>query len=202
MPSKHGMNRYDEDKLILRLKRGDEEAFNTLFSEYKGMIFSIAYGITLDHEESFDIVQEVFIKVYENIPRFQGKSKLSTWLHRITVNHCLNWQRKWKRRFRWHHHSIDSTDGLDNSALGSESFSPEAIYREKEMGRILQESLKKIPEDARAVFILKEFQGLSYDEIAEVMKIKRGTVSSRLYYVRKKLDKSIKKYMDNDKEKQ
>jgi len=178
---------WDESQLVSLLKQGREDAYRVLIQKYQKMVFRIAYGITLDHEESLDITQDVFLKVYQNIQRFEQKSKLSTWLHRITVNACLNWKRRWKRRLRWHHQSFDEVLQQDTIEPESDKERPEDRYLKKEFSRRIQDGLLKLPEDARTVFVLKEIEGLSYEEIAETLNIKRGTVSSRLFYARKRL---------------
>jgi RNA polymerase sigma-70 factor (ECF subfamily) len=185
---------WEEPRLIARLKQGDETAFKVLIEKYRHRLFSIAYGITQDREDSLDIVQEVFVKVFRNIGRFQEKSKLSTWLYRITVNHCLNWQRRWKRRLGWQHHSFDTTES--NAIAGAESGKndPESILQGKELEKMIQMQLAALPDKSRAVFVLKELEGLSYDEIAKILKIKRGTVSSRLFNARKKITAGLRAY--------
>ena len=188
----------NEQDLISRLKEGQQEAYRHLVRRYQSKLVNIAYGITLDREESLDIVQDVFLKVYQNIRSFKEKSKLITWLRRITINESLNWRRKWKRRFRWQHDSIENGE-IDKSAeLSTVEFGPEMIYRKKELEKILNQGLNKLTEDARAVLILKESEGLSYDEIAEIMGINKGTVSSRLFYAREELKKSLLKIMDKE----
>lgn len=196
--NKINTDHYDETRLISRLRKGDEDAFRVLMQQYERRLFSIAYSITLEREESLDIVQEVFMKVFQNIHAFKEKSKLSTWLRRITVNECLNWQRRWKRRFRWHHQPLEKDDAGDYPELGTDTYHPETLYQEKELEKIIWEKLGKLPEEARAVFVLKEMEGLSYDEIAKTLKIKRGTVSSRLFYARKKLKELLKEYIDEE----
>jgi RNA polymerase sigma-70 factor (ECF subfamily) len=187
---------WTEDKLVEGLKQGQEEAFRALIRQYQGRLFSIAYGITQDREESRDIVQEVFLKVYQSVNKFREKSKLSTWLHRITVNHCLNWKRRWKSRFRWHHRPLENEESGNYPELGTDENLPEKLFQDKEFKKILQAELKRLPAEARTVFVLKETEGLSYDEIADTLKIKRGTVSSRLFYARQKLRAALSQYLD------
>ena len=198
MSNKINVSHWDEDRLVSLLKQGHEEAFRVLVRRYQNKLLGIAYGITLDREESLEILQEVFLKVYRKIHSFRGDSSLSTWLHRITVNLCLNWQRRWKRRLKWRHQPLERDDGVDYPELGSDEESPHSLYREKEVGRIFNEKLSALPEEARTVFVLKEVEGLSYDEIAKTLNIKRGTVSSRLFYARKKLKESLSRYLDED----
>jgi RNA polymerase sigma-70 factor (ECF subfamily) len=185
----------DEARLVALLKAGDETAFRLLIRKYQSKLYSIAYGITLDREESLDVVQDVFLKVYQKIHSFRGESSLSTWLHRITVNMCLNWKRRWMRRFKWHHQPLEREEGGAYSELGTTETLPGTLYEQKELKEILWEQLKDLPEEARAVFVLKEIEGLSYDEIAKTLRIKTGTVSSRLFYARKKLRKGLKKVL-------
>jgi RNA polymerase sigma-70 factor, ECF subfamily len=182
----------EENDLVARLKQGQEWAFNTLVNKYQNMLLKIAYGITLDQEESFEIVQDVFVSVHKNIKNFRQDSSLKGWLRKITINNCLNWKRKWKRRFRWNHHSIEPKDEALLLKTGKGSKNPESLYGEKQMEMQVMENIGRLPEKIRAVFVLNTLEGLSYDEIARNLNIKRGTVSSRLHHARKLLLKSIK----------
>lgn len=158
----------------------------------------MAMGITLDREESQDIVQDVFLKVYRRIHSFEGKSSLYTWLRRITVNESLNWRRKWKRRFRWRHQSLETEDKGNRVQLEADEIGPEGLYRKKELEKLIHQGLNRLPEDARAVLILKEVEGLSYNEIARHLKIKKGTVSSRIFYAREKLREYLLTVLEKD----
>ena len=191
----------NEEQLVAFLKKGHEGAFRVLVREYQERLFHIACGITSDREESLDIVQEVFLKVYRNINSFGERSRLSTWLYRITVNECFNLQRSWKRRFRRYHQSIETDESNYLSELGTDDFAPDTLYQGKEFEKAFQEALKGLGKNARAVFVLKEVEGLSYDEISGILKIKRGTVSSRLCYARKNLRKSLEKFLNKDQSK-
>jgi RNA polymerase sigma-70 factor (ECF subfamily) len=188
----------DMKELVCLLKEGKEEGFRLLVRRYRARLLKIAYSITLDREESLDIVQEVFLKVYKHIGAFRGESRLSTWLHRMTVNECLNWRRRWKRRFRWHHESIDEKGRGDHSALGARDHDPQVLYQKREMKEALWTALRELPVEARAVFALRELQGLSYDEIAMALNIKRGTVSSRLFHARKRLRQGLLPYFEQE----
>ena len=190
----------DESTLVSLLKQGQEDAFRVLVRRYETRVFSIAYGITLDREESLDIVQEVFLKVYQNIHTFREESRLSTWLHRITVNLCLNWKKRWKRRFRWHHQPLERDQSGNDLKSGTEAHYPDALYEKKEFQKIFWDRLNELPEKTRAVFVLKEVEGLSYDEIAKALGVRTGTVSSRLFYARKRLKKSLRQYLEEGKD--
>jgi len=175
----------DEADLVRRLRKGQEWACTILVSSYQDRLLKIAYGITLDHEESREIVQDVFVSAISKISGFRGESGLGPWLRRITINACLNWKRKWKRRFRWHHTSLEpDTEFLiyDAAAGGG---TPETRLREKQKETAMAVAVGALPENIRAVFILNTLEGLSYSEISETLGIKEGTVSSRLYRARK-----------------
>ena len=176
-----------DEELILRMQRGDEWAFQLLVRRFRKKLFSIAFGITLDAEESQDIVQEVFLQVYRSIGDFRGDASLTTWLQRITVNRCLNWKRRWVRRFRWLHRSIDDPDAQPQGEPESELPSPEMRVADAQTRQQIDSALKRLPEQARTVFVLREIEGLSYEEIADATGIKLGTVRSRLYHARKRL---------------
>ena len=144
-----------------------------------------------------DIVQDVFLQVYKNIHNFRGESGLYPWLRRITINRSLNWRRSWKRRFGWSHQSYDESEPGDYPYPESGD-QPDDLYDKKEMKTLFQVKLKTLSEDARVVFVLKEVEGLSYDEISKVLNIKKGTVSSRLFYARQQLRESLKEYLHGE----
>ncbi len=178
----------DEQDLVERLQKGQQWAFNILVNTYQNRLLKVAYGITLDREDSMEIVQDVFISVFKNIRTFRQESSLATWLRKITINQCLNWKRKWKRRFKWDHRSLESENNKD---LFKENNNPEMLYREKQFEKNIMTAIKKLPEKIRLVFVLNAFEGLSYEEISETLNIRKGTVSSRLHFARKNLINSL-----------
>jgi len=188
---------WDEPTLVALLKQGHEGAFEELMQRYRQKVYLIAYGITLDPEESRDIVQEVFLKAFQNISRFEGRARLVTWLHRITVNQSLNWQRRWKRRLRWHHRPIESEEDGESIQLGTDEYQAEILHQRREIDQAYHKALKQLPDDARTIYVLKETEGLSYAEIARILNIKKGTVSSRLFYARQRLQKALKSYRES-----
>ncbi len=187
----------NEHDLVERLIKGQQWAFNVLVERYQNRLLRIAYGVTLDHEDSIEIVQDVFVIVFKKIHTFRQESSLATWLRKITINQCLNWKRKWKRRFKWSHDSLELDSGknlLNDNNLFKETLKnhdPEMLYREKQLGENLMKAIKKLPEKIRVVFVLNSLEGLSYEEIANTLNIKKGTVSSRLYFARKNLMDSL-----------
>lgn len=181
----------DERNLIINLKNKDEQAYRKLISRYQAKLKNVAYGITLDQEESEDIVQDVFLKAFMGIDNFKGDSSIYTWLRRITINESLNWRRKWKRRFRWQHRSLEQ-DAENNIEIASEEKGPEIRYHERQLSESIKQGLDKLPEKSRTVLVLKEIEGLSYEEIGHLMGISKGTVSSRIFCAREKLREYLK----------
>ena len=177
----------DEAALIRRLKQGQEWAFTQLVSLHQERLLKIAYGITLDHEESREIVQDVFFKAIDNIQGFRGDSGIGSWMRKITVNACLNWKRKWKRRFRWHHTSLAPETQFLTYTRAKTQPTPETRLREKQGDLALAEAVRSLPEKIRVVFVLNTLEDLSYGEIADTLGIKEGTVSSRLHRARQLL---------------
>lgn len=190
---------YDAE-LILRLQRGDEWAFQLLVRRFRKKLFSIAFGITLDAEESQDIVQEVFLQVYRSIDDFKGNASLSTWLHRITVNRCLNWKRRWARRFQLKHHvSTGNIDDQPAKVPESDVPTPETRMANAQTRQQIDNAMKMLSDQARAIFVLRELEGLSYEEIADATGTKIGTVRSRLFHARKRLRQILQPLMEEEK---
>lgn len=182
----------DEQDLIKRLKKGQQWAFNTLVETYQKRLLKIAYAITLDQEESLEVVQDVFVSVHKNISTFRQESSLATWLRKITINHCLNWKRKWKRRFKWNHHPIESENAPDLYTENKKGETPEMMVREKQMEQKLMQAIAQLPEKIRPAFVLSAIEGLSYQEIADTLSINKGTVSSRIHTARTLLMDKLK----------
>lgn len=181
----------DEPQLVERLKKGQEWAFNQLVNTFQDRMLRIAYGITLDQEESMEIVQDVFVSVFKNIKNFRQESSLATWLRRITINHALNWKRKWKRRFKWHHDPIDYKTETLLTRESVKTHDPESLIREKQFESAVMEAVKALPEKLRAAFVLNNLEGMTYEQIAQTLDINIGTVRSRLYAARKKVMDSL-----------
>jgi len=181
----------EEQELIERLKKGQQWAYHLLVTRYQDRLLKIAYGITLDMEESREVVQDVFVSAFKHIHEFRGEAGLWGWLRKITLNACLNWKRKWKRRFKWHHTSL----GPENEYLlyGTEKdrSTPGSILEEKEFESNLIMAIHTLSEKHRLVFVLSALEELSYEEISQTLKIGKGTVRSRLFYARKQIIASM-----------
>ncbi|MCF8074601.1 MAG: sigma-70 family RNA polymerase sigma factor [Desulfotignum sp.] len=177
----------DEQHLVEQLRQGDRNAFAFLVSTFQKRLLKVAYGITLDPEESREIVQEVFITVFRQIHSFRQEAALYTWLRKMTVNHCLNWKRRWKRRFRWHHDPITRENDPSLFQEQTPMETPETLMQKKQFQERLMDAVKHLPEKTRTVFVLYALEELSYEEIADFLQIRKGTVASRLYHARKQV---------------
>lgn len=191
-----------ELKLVHRAQEGDREAFKELVDSYQRKVYGICIGMLKNPDDSMDVTQEVFIKVYRNLESFNRESSFYTWLYRITVNKCIDFIRKRKRKREVDYDDAiqsardTSTDGeLMPSRLG---LNPDRVYARKELREKMLEALETLGEKHRTILILREVEGLSYEEIAEVLQISKGTVMSRLYHARRYFQDAVKEYVGED----
>jgi len=177
-----------DELLVKRAQKGDMDAFETLVTKYEKKVFSISFRMLSDREEAMDASQEVFIKVFKALSGFKSESKFSTWLYRITTNVCLDLLRKRKDN------SAISFDAEFETEDGEMRLDPvdrtpgveETIERE-ELKRLVSEAVMKLPEIHRTMIILRDFNDLSYSEIASAIDCPEGTIKSRISRARKAL---------------
>ncbi|MBI4475990.1 MAG: sigma-70 family RNA polymerase sigma factor [Acidobacteria bacterium] len=170
-----------EAELIQRCAVGDEQACAELLSEHQRMVFQLALHLLGDHEEALDLSQEVFLRVFRTIARFRGQSALRTWIYRIVINQARNRQRWWNRRRRGSQVSLDD-HVLQHGELTDPGgrTAPDGVLQQKELATRVWSALDQLPFDQRTAVILREIEGLSYEEIAFSLGINIGTVKSRL----------------------
>jgi RNA polymerase sigma-70 factor (ECF subfamily) len=187
----------DSDSIVARLKEGDEAAFSEVFQLYKDLVYTLACKILVDKSESMDTVQEVFLTLHRKISSFRGDCSLKTWIYRIAVNQAANRNRWWKRRFQ----NRTVTLGLNRSngeyralELPDPAPSPARECFSSEFQRNLQEGLRELPFEQRVAVVLRDAQGLSYEEITEVTGAQVGTVKSRIARGREKLRKRLRPF--------
>ena len=198
--NKAGEDVNSELGLVLAAKKGDLEAFSGLVKRYDRNIFRIAQHITHNEEDAQDVVQEAFLKAYQNLEQFQGNSKFYTWLVRIAVNEALM---KLRRR------RSDKTVSLDEDVVTEEgsmprevadwSPNPEQLYGQAELGDILKKTIQGLPPGFRAVFVLRDVEGLSTEETAEMLGLSIPAVKSRLLRARLQLRERLAKYFKSRK---
>jgi RNA polymerase sigma-70 factor (ECF subfamily) len=166
-----------ERALVDSCRSGDPAAFARLVRLHEAMVFSLSARLLGDTEEARDIAQEVFLQVYRQLGRFEGRSTLKTWIYRITVNQCHNRRRFWHRRHRDREEGLEAVS-VEAAARGGSSPYDEA--RRGERARRVQAALLDLSFEHRAVLVLREVEGLTCEEVAEALRIPAGTVKSRL----------------------
>jgi RNA polymerase sigma-70 factor (ECF subfamily) len=177
-----------EAALVQRCAAGDEDACAALVDEHQRLVYQLALHLLGDHNEALDLSQEVFLRVFRTIHRFRGQSALRTWIYRIAINQARNRMRWWRRRRRGQQVSLDDHVRA-HGELPSESAttSPERVYRQKEVAGRIWQALEALPFDQKTAIVLREIDGLSYDEIAFSLGVAVGTVKSRLARARESL---------------
>ena len=181
------MTKEQELAAIRRVQRGDVNAFEPLMAAYEKNVYNLALRMTGNAQDAEDMTQEAFLKAYSSLDSFRGDSKFSVWLYRIVSNVCLDHLRRKNRRPAVSL-SMEDDEGEDVQLdLPDSSQSPEELLEKKLTREAVQRGLAQLPEDARQILLLREIQGLSYEEIGEALHLEAGTVKSRIFRARKKL---------------
>ena len=185
----------DESVLVDAARKGDIGAFESLVKRYDRNVFRIAQHITQNREDAEDVVQDAFLKAYQNLGQFQGQSKFYTWLVRIAVNEALM---RLRRRRPERMVSIDEDVKTEEDSIPREiadwSPNPEQLYNQGELKEILQKTIQGLPESFRTVFILRDVEGLSTEETADALGLSVPAVKSRLLRARLQLRERLTKY--------
>jgi RNA polymerase sigma-70 factor, ECF subfamily len=185
----------DELALVQAAKKGDVSAFEELVRRYDRNVFRIAQHITQHREDAEDVVQDAFLKAYENLGQFQGQSKFYTWLVRIAVNEALM---KLRRRRPERMISLDEEIKTDEDSMPREvadwSPNPEQLYNQAELGDILGKTIQGLPPSFRTVFVLRDVEGLSTEETAEALDLSIPAVKSRLLRARLQLRERLNRF--------
>jgi RNA polymerase sigma-70 factor (ECF subfamily) len=176
-----------EATLVQRCAARDEVACAELVGEHQRMVVQLAVNLLDDRDEALDVSQEVFLRVFRTIHRFRGQSSLRTWIYRIAVNQARNRHRFWRRRRRADQVSLEDHVSLHGELVSTRQATPERELAQKELGDRLQRALNNLPFDQRTAIVLREVDGLSYDEIAFSLGVAIGTVKSRLTRARQAL---------------
>ena len=176
-----------EATLVQRCAEGDEAACTELVGEHQRMVIQLAVNLLGDRDEALDLAQEVFLKVFRTIHRFRGHSSLRTWIYRIAVNQARNRHRFWRRRHRADQVSLDQHIAAHGEFLSGGETTPDRVLAQKELAARLQQALDGLPFDQRTAIVLREIDGLSYEEIAYSLGVAVGTVKSRLTRARQAL---------------
>jgi len=173
-------------ELVQRLRAGDAEALRAVVERYQQRIFSLIFGIVRDRHEVEDVAQEVFLKIFQRIDAFDGRSKFYTWLYRVAANAAKDHVKKLSRR--------PAVPLDENAPLPDEAAGPGEHASRQESRRIVREAIDSLPPRYREVLALREIQGLSYTEIADVLRLSMGTVESRLHRARARLKRRLENH--------
>jgi RNA polymerase sigma-70 factor, ECF subfamily len=175
-------HQFAETELVHRSQAGDTEAFGELVTKHRAKIYAMLYGMVRNENDAWDLAQEGFLQAWRSIHKFEGRSSFYTWLYRLTVNLVIDSLRRKGRRVE-----VELDDAIPSSLP-----SPRANYQRTEISEHINTALAQLSPEHRAVIVLKEIEDLQYQEIAEVLNVSVGTVMSRLFYGRKKLQSILR----------
>src|SRR6266487_957974 len=187
----------EESLFVLRLKANEDAAYDELVRGYHASIFHVAYRMLGDAAEASDVVQEIFLKVFRNIGGFKGEAALKTWIFKIAFSEILNRLRWWRRRHRYATLSLDESPNgnTPGDGVADAGPTPEEVLQAKEREDAIQQALRRLSHEHRSIIVLRDIEGFSYTEIADVLGISMGTVKSRLARARADLKKSLMRYL-------
>jgi len=172
------MNWTDEE-LVARAKGGDLDSFNQLILRWERPIYALAYRVIGREEDARDVCQETFLRAFRALPGFKGQAKFSSWLYRIALNLCRDWIRRQRRA-----PTVQLAEGVDPAELASEQGPVESIedlVARREMSLVVEEAMALLPEEQRTAIVLKEYHGMTFQEIADLQGCPLSTVKTRLY---------------------
>lgn len=181
----------EDKKVIEHLKNGDEIIYKYVYDLYVRMVYSVCFRMTSSKEEAEDAVQDVFIKVFDSINSFRGDSKLSTWIYRISVNVCLNRQRR-KKIIKFL--SFDFWN--EENGLTDENITPSKSIERSELQKIVRDAINRLPAKQKTALILSRYEEKSYKDIAEIMEVSLSAVESLLFRAKENLAKKLTSLKD------
>ena len=193
----------DDLTLVKRVRGGDQRAFKLLVERYQRKVYAVALGMLKSREDAMDVSQEAFVKVYKYLDHFKGDSSFYTWLYRITVYISIDVLRK-RAGGGGEPVEYDENVPMDLSeanigALGTRlGTNPQKSALRRELAEKIQEALAQVPEKHRAILLLREVEGMSYEDLSRTLEIPKGTVMSRLFHARAKVQKILSEYLELD----
>ena len=168
-----------DEELVTRSRGGDVDSFNQLILRWERPIYALAYRVIGREEDARDVAQETFLRAFRALPGFKGQAKFSSWLYRIALNLCRDWIRRQRRA-----PVVQMPEGVDPSEFAAETEPAESIedlVARRELSDIVEEAMKILPEEQRTAIVLKEYHGLTFQEIADLQGVPLSTVKTRLY---------------------
>jgi RNA polymerase sigma-70 factor (ECF subfamily) len=190
-----GSDRESDQVLVERVQRGDKKAFDLLVLKYQHKVANVISRYVRDQAEVLDVAQEAFIKAYRALPNFRGDSAFYTWLYRIAINTAKNHLATQARRPPGDDIEADTAEQMDLGGRLKETGTPERMALQHEIAQTIQVALDELPDDLRTAIMLRELEGLTYEEIAQAMDCPIGTVRSRIFRAREAIDVKLKPLM-------
>lgn len=186
---------HSDKELIERFRKGDKSAFEQLVLRHQRRVYNLAFRITGLPDEAQELAQEIFIKVYQKLDTFRGDAAFTTWLYQVAANHSKNRLKYLKRRKYYSTSSVDEpiegTNGSIEKQYKSPEPTPEDILNSSQLQKIVQEKLNELPDAHRMVLVLRDIQGLDYDQISHITGLALGTVKSRIHRGRLELKRKL-----------
>jgi RNA polymerase sigma-70 factor (ECF subfamily) len=181
-----------DQQLVARVQQGDKAAFDLLVLRYQSRIINLVSRFVRNPSDALDVTQEAFLKAYRAMPSFRGDSAFYTWLYRIAVNTAKNWLAIQSRRSADSEMDYEEIERIEGNSALREYATPERLLLKDEIQATVIAAIEELPEDLRLAIMLREVEGLSYEEIASVMECPIGTVRSRIFRAREAIDKQLK----------
>lgn len=186
-----------DHELVLRVQGGDKHAFDILVRKYQHKIVQLIVRYIKDQNEALDVAQESFIKAYRALPKFRGDSAFYTWLYRIAINTAKNHLVARSRRSADAEIDAQDAEQYEHASRLKEQDTPEHILLSEEIAQTIKAAIDELPQELRVAISLREFEGMSYEEIAHTMDCPVGTVRSRIFRAREAIDKKLNPLLDN-----
>ena len=185
-----------DQQLVARVQKGDSRAFDLLVLKYQHKIFSLIGRYVHDADEVQDVAQEAFVKAYRALPKFRGDSQFYTWLYRIAVNTAKNYLVSRSRRPPGSDVEVEDAEYYEGGAALRDIETPESALFGAELKQVVETAISDLPDDLRTAVTLREFDGLSYEDIADMMDCPVGTVGSRIFRAREAIDIKVREQVD------
>ena len=190
-------NNDTDNELIERVKNGEKSAYDLLVLKYQQRVVNLVSRFVRNHSDALDVTQEAFIKAYRALPNFRGDSAFYTWLYRIAVNTAKNQLAVQSRRPKISDYDVSDIEQIEGNTALKDEATPESLLLKDELQATVLKAIEDLPEDLKTAIMLREIEGLSYEEIACVMECPIGTVRSRIFRARESIDKKMSPLLQN-----
>ena len=192
-PASTGRDPVDDRELVESARKGDRDAFRVLFERYHRRAYALAFGVLRHQDDALDVVQDAFIKAHKYLDKFEGNSSFYTWLYRIVMNLAIDHMRKHRRvkPVELDEQHLDGTVGDDALLPKILGGNPGRALLDKEIRARIDQALSELSENHRNVLVMRELEGMSYEEMAQAMNCSKGTIMSRLFHARKNMQKRL-----------